>query len=85
MYHDKPFFWGKKQQDRLIISFLSEAKDQAIRAFYQHGDIELDECTGIAYLALVEAARQYDPLKGKFWPYVEKAIRNAFIDYLKEQ
>ena len=82
----KYVFLDREKQNNLILQYIPDVKKHAIMLYHRYEcAIEYDECIAISYLSLVECARRYNPARGLFWPYVYRAIINAFIDYNKRQ
>ena len=72
----KPYTWGKRKQNELILAFRREAYEEAVKAYYYYGEsIPLEELVSCAYVGLVASARRYEPDQGIFWPYAYRFIR----------
>ena len=74
-------------RDRLILEHIDYAKKIAT-IFWYTGNYQLDrdELSSIALLALVESAARYDRFTDtKFTTYTYRVINNALIDFAKKQ
>jgi hypothetical protein len=74
------------KNEKLVLQHVGYARGLACQ-FWQHSPIpyQLDDYFGVAQLALVKAALQYDPEKGAFWPWARLRIWAALMDAVRAE
>jgi RNA polymerase sigma factor for flagellar operon FliA len=66
--------------DALVTEHMGWARGLARKRASRHPAIDLDEMIGEALVALVEAAKRYDPDRGDFKSFAARRINGAMLD-----
>ncbi len=73
------------EHEDLILDAMDQAKALALVFHGRHAALtDADECVGVAYFALVDAAKRFDPARpNPFWVYAKPRVQGALMDSLR--